>query len=87
MIVFLHNITGMFFYGRILALSRRFAGVFRVLIVGTGYSGAMRVAPDVEGYLREKGIRFIAAMSTDAVRQYNELVDDGGVALGIHLTC
>ncbi len=60
------------------------------LIVGTGASGLMKLAPDVKETLASKGIRTEALPSELAVQRFNELVDMEGldaVALAIHLTC
>ena len=62
-------------------------GGVRLLIIGTGYSGVMRVAPDVRTFLEGKGIELVACRSRDACELYNKRHGEGGVALGIHLTC
>ena len=56
------------------------------LIIGTGYSGVMRIGNDVREYCKENGIKLIELKSTEAVEKYNELEGEG-VAAGIHLTC
>jgi len=58
-----------------------------VLVVGTGYSGLMRVLPETEKYLREQGIRLIAKRTTEAVRIYNQLCQSTRVVAALHLTC
>ena len=58
-----------------------------VLVVGTGYSGLMRVLPETERYLREHGIRLIAERTTEAVRIYNQLCQSTRVVAALHLTC
>ena len=58
-----------------------------VLVVGTGYSGLMRVPPETEKYLREQGIRLIAERTTEAVRIYNQLCPSTKVVAALHLTC
>ena len=58
-----------------------------VLVVGTGYSGLMRVPPETEKYLRENGIRLIAERTTEAVRIYNQLCQSTRVVAALHLTC
>jgi hypothetical protein len=58
-----------------------------VLVVGTGYSGLMRVLPETEKYLREHGIRLVAERTTGAVRIYNQLCQSTRVVAALHLTC
>jgi len=58
-----------------------------VLVVGTGYSGLMRVLPETEKYLREQGVRLIAERTTEAVRIYNQLCPSTKVVAALHLTC
>jgi hypothetical protein len=58
-----------------------------VLVIGTGYSGLMRVLPETEKYLREQGIRLIAERTTEAVRIYNQLCQSTRVVAALHLTC
>lgn len=60
------------------------------LIVGTGASGLMKIAPGLKEALAEEGIRLETLPSELAVQRFNELVDMEGldrVALAIHLTC
>jgi len=59
----------------------------KVLVVGTGYSGLMRISPETERYLREHGIRLITERTTEAVRIYNQLYQSTGVVAALHLTC
>jgi hypothetical protein len=58
-----------------------------VLVVGTGYSGLMRVLPGTEKHLREQGIRLIAERTTEAIRIYNQLCQSTRVVAALHLTC
>ena len=59
----------------------------KVLVVGTGRSGLMRVLPETEKYLREQGVRLIAERTTEAVRIYNQLCQSTRVVAALHLTC
>jgi len=59
----------------------------QVLVIGTGYSGLMRVLPETEKYLREQGIRLIAERTAEAVRTYNQLCPSTRVVAALHLTC
>jgi hypothetical protein len=58
-----------------------------VLVIGTGYSGLMRILPETEKYLRQQGIRLIAERTTEAVRIYNQLCQSTRVVAALHLTC
>jgi hypothetical protein len=59
-----------------------------ILVVGTGYSGNMRVEESLRSALQERRIRLIAETTTEAVRVFNELVSEGkDVAGAFHLTC
>ncbi len=62
----------------------------RVLVVGTGSAGVMRIHPKVKEHLNNLGIRLEAHRSAKAVEVFNDLVDKMGpeqVSLAIHLTC
>jgi hypothetical protein len=60
----------------------------KILIIGTGYNGVMRVPQALISQLEEMGIRMIVMKSTDAVKEYNKLVKEKKkVAVGLHLTC
>jgi hypothetical protein len=58
-----------------------------VLVVGTGYSGLMRVLPEVEEALREKGIELKVERTKRACDVYNELSRSRKVIAALHLTC
>lgn len=59
-----------------------------VLVVGTGYSGLMRVLPETETYLAEQNIQLVAERTTDACQTYNRLLRAGrNVVAALHLTC
>lgn len=59
-----------------------------VLVVGTGRSGAMRLAPGLEESLAERGIELVAQPSPEAWKTYNDLMAEGRrVAGAFHLTC
>ena len=59
-----------------------------VLVIGAGYSGLMRVLPEVYEAAEKKGIRVITEKSAEACKIYNRLLSEGRrVALAIHLTC
>ncbi len=59
-----------------------------VLVVGTGYSGLMRVLPEVEEALKEKGIELRVERTKRACDVYNELSKKfKKVIAALHLTC
>ena len=58
-----------------------------VLVVGTGYSGLMKIHPQTEQYLRSSGIELIAAETEKACRTYNDLFKSRRVVAALHLTC
>jgi len=59
-----------------------------VLVVGTGYSGLMKVSPGVEEALRGSGIELIAQPTKQACQTFNELLKSGRrVVAAFHLTC
>ena len=57
------------------------------LIVGTGYSGRMQIAPAVEDELRKHGITLIAEPTGEAWKTYNELQASRRAVAALHLTC
>jgi len=58
-----------------------------VIVAGTGVSGRMRPAPNLEKKLSEKGIRFLTAPNSEAMKTYNELLFVKKVGACFHLTC
>ncbi len=58
-----------------------------VIVVGTGYSGIMRVPLDTEKLIRSKGIELIIEPTTRAWQTYNQLCPGRKVIAMLHLTC
>ncbi|MBC7130473.1 Mth938-like domain-containing protein [Candidatus Bathyarchaeota archaeon] len=59
-----------------------------VLVVGTGYSGLVKILADAESALKEHGIKLIAKPTGEAYKVFNELFKAGkNVAGAFHLTC
>ena len=58
-----------------------------VLVVGTGYSGLMRVPPETRRYVESEGIEFIAQKTAEACETFNRLVKSRKVVAALHLTC
>ncbi|MEM0058010.1 MAG: Mth938-like domain-containing protein [Candidatus Bathyarchaeia archaeon] len=60
----------------------------RVLVVGTGYLGLVKVLPEVEKALKDRGIKLIAQPTREAFKTFNELLKAGKRVVGaFHLTC
>jgi len=58
----------------------------QLLIIGSGYSGAMNVPESVIHQLQQMGIDSLVARTTDSVRRFNEQ-QGGKVVAALHLTC
>lgn len=58
-----------------------------VLVVGTGYSGLMRVLPETERFLRSKGVELVVERTREACETFNRLVESKRVVAALHLTC
>lgn len=59
----------------------------RLLIVGTGMFGMMKVPGTTKAFLRSRGVEMVAMKTKAACRLFNEKQDEGGVAAALHLTC
>jgi len=61
----------------------------RVLVIGTGYGGCMRVPGKTIEELEARGIETHVENTREAVNIYNRLSQEGvsGLAAGLHLTC
>jgi len=59
----------------------------KVLVVGTGYSGLMRVPPETRKYVESEGIELIAQNTAEACETFNRLVKSRKVVAALHLTC
>ncbi len=69
-------------------LEEVFSKPVKILVVGTGYSGVMKVGESVRKYCREHGIELIEMITGNAVRKFNELsARKKDVAGAFHLTC
>lgn len=58
-----------------------------VLIVGTGFYGAMKVPPETAEFVRQQGVELVAARTGEAVQTYNALSPSQRVVAALHLTC
>ncbi|MEE9488399.1 MAG: MTH938/NDUFAF3 family protein [Candidatus Brocadiales bacterium] len=60
----------------------------QVLIVGTGQDGCMKIDPQLEALLEQKGIELFAALTPEACRLHNDMEKGGKtVVTALHLTC
>ena len=58
-----------------------------ILIIGTGYSGLMKVPKETIKFLEDKGIKIIIERTANACRRFNELSKREDVSAALHLTC
>jgi hypothetical protein len=58
-----------------------------VIIVGTGFSGMLRVTPEAEQAAREKGVELLPLKTAEAVEAFGELSHTKRVCALFHLTC
>jgi len=60
----------------------------RVLVLGTGAFGRLKVPEETREWLNSRGIELVALPTEKAVGEYNRRVETTGrVACGLHLTC
>lgn len=57
------------------------------IIIGTGYSGVMKVSNDALRLLRSKGIDVIIEKTSDAVNTFNQISKHKKTIACLHLTC
>ncbi len=58
-----------------------------VLVIGTGYSGLMKVEEEVRNLAQSKGIELIIEKTEKAVQSFNELSPKKKAIGAFHLTC
>lgn len=59
----------------------------RLLIVGTGKFGMMKVPGEVVSHIQAAGIKLVVARTPRAVRLYNGLPPGARAVAALHLTC
>ena len=60
----------------------------KVLVIGCGASGMMKISEDIDKLLQEHGIELFSANTNKAVERFNELAGKGkNIAAALHLTC
>ena len=60
---------------------------FEVLIIGTGYFGAVKVLSEVEEWAKKRGVELVAVPTKEACKVYNEMSVKRKVVAALHLTC
>jgi len=59
-----------------------------VIVIGTGYSGLMRVPAETKTFVESKGVELITQKTADACKTFNRLATSGRkVVAALHLTC
>lgn len=58
-----------------------------LLIIGTGYSGVMKVPEETILFVKSKGIEVLVERTEKAVELYNTLSKTKKVVAALHLTC
>ncbi len=58
-----------------------------VLVVGTGYSGMMKVPSEIRRYIESEGIELIIQKTAEACKTFNRLSKSRSVVAAVHLTC
>jgi len=58
-----------------------------MLIVGTGFSGLMRVPEETISFVASKGIEIRIERTGKAVELFNSMEKDGIIIAALHLTC
>lgn len=59
----------------------------KILVIGTGASGVMKVPKETLEFLASKGIEAYALRTSEAVEMYNKLEAMKPVVAALHLTC
>lgn len=59
-----------------------------ILVVGIGYSGLMRILPEVKQALEKEGVKLIVKSTSEACQIFNQLLRSNQSAVAaLHLTC
>ena len=59
----------------------------KLMVVGCGYYGVMKIKPEIRDYCEKHEIELIAEKSGQAVKSFNENAKQPGVVGMFHLTC
>lgn len=58
-----------------------------VVVIGTGYSGMMKVPVETKQYLQTKGVELLVEKTEEACKVFNTLSKSKRVLAALHLTC
>ena len=58
-----------------------------VLVIGTGYSGLLKVPQEVEDFVKSKDIELVVENTRQACQTYNRLCQSRKIVAAFHLTC
>ena len=58
-----------------------------VLVIGTGYSGMMKVPPETRSYIESEGIELVVQKTAEACKTFNRVAESRTVVAALHLTC
>ncbi len=59
----------------------------KIFIIGTGYSGIMKVNDNIRKHIVNQGITLIVEKTVDAWKTYNKLSQNQEVVAAFHVTC
>jgi hypothetical protein len=59
----------------------------QIIVIGTGFSGVMRVPKETVSHLESKGIKVHVERTDKAVELFNKIQKDKVVIAALHLTC
>lgn len=68
-------------------LTEIIAAEVHVLVVGTGYYGAMRIPGETIDYIKSKKIELHSDKTAGAVKLFNEISAKKSAVAALHLTC
>ncbi len=58
-----------------------------LIIIGTGYTGILKVTPEAETLVKERGIELLVLKTSEAVEAYTDLSHNRRACALLHLTC
>lgn len=58
-----------------------------IVIIGTGYSGLVKIKPETEKLAKANGIKLIIKPTSEAIKDFNKLSKSKKVVAMMHLTC
>lgn len=64
-----------------------FKGEPKVIVIGTGFAGLMKVEEEVEQYAQSKGIQLVIEKTKKAIEKFNEASSTKRTVGAFHLTC